>query len=256
MCICNVPVCVCVQQVISSCRASLFQSEFSCCSNTRDVFNYLANFLVRLVILTYHMPIIISILCILGMIPIWFCSKLVNTPCFKGTSPTSVPKILAFKGQDYFRKPELTVEQWPLGPQTDLEKVTYMKLYIRSPTKPSHLAAVSEIFLIWVDMQHVWTPAWSMHDLATPHITHSGWNRNSCRGTDAHMNVDFSLHIDCLIFGEVPSHVICKKSVFDIWLKPKRPASSVWTLKSNQQGEWKIYWFAATMKPRVKRHSW
>lgn len=128
VCICNVPVCVCVQQVISSCRASLFQNEFSCCSNTRDVFNYSANFLVRLVILTYHMPIIISILFILGMIPIWFCSKLVNTPCFKGTSPTSVPNILAFKGQDYFRKPELTVEQWPLGPQTDLEKVTDMKL--------------------------------------------------------------------------------------------------------------------------------
>ena len=127
---------------------------------------------------------------------------------------------------------------------------------IRSPTKPSHLAAVSEICLIWVDMQHVWTPAWSMHDLAFTHITHSGWNRNSCRGTDAHMNVDFRLHIDCLIFGEVPSHVIRKKSVFDIWPKPKQPASSVWTLKSTQQGEWKIYWFAATMKARVKRHSW
>lgn len=81
-----------------------------------------------LLIICRHMPIIISILCILGMIPIWFCSKLVNTPCFKGTSTTSVPNILAFKGQDYFRKPELTVEQWPLGPQTDVEKVTDMKL--------------------------------------------------------------------------------------------------------------------------------
>ena len=55
------------------------------------------------------MPIGISFFWMWGMIPIWFCSK---HSMFQGNipHPTSIP---TFKGQDYFRKPELSVEQWP-----------------------------------------------------------------------------------------------------------------------------------------------